>query len=278
MKYLLFLTTVLLTISLNLFGQEMDEYYKPPSQRKDVRNSAYPNLNRKAVSLYVGLEGGFKKNYFSLDNNLNNLVGGQRANALFWGVVLGYNMDNRWAIESGFFQNPSYFVLLVNSRGVGIPNRLGTNIQTIPLRFKYKLFTLDAITKTAFIYVGAGVLLGTNAQDKKISTNNFLAVTGNSAKRDSFKLKADTFLQKKGLAQLEFSIELQGRISNSLSITVFGRGNFGANGIVRSDLTYSINANKIAEAQQILKGINYNFGLVAKYDIAKGYKYKSLKN
>ena len=278
MKSFIFLASIFLVISLHLFGQETDEYYKLPSQRKDVRNNAYPNLNRKAVSLYFGLEGGFKQSNFSQNNSLNNLIGGQKSNDMFWGLALGYNMNDKWALETGYYKNPSYFIQTISSgRGLPFTYRLGTNLQTFPLRFKYKVATLDAITKTASIYVGAGVLLSTNAKDKQISVRNFTGVFGNNVQRDTTKLKSETFLQKKGFAQLEFSVELQGRISNSLGIAIFGRGNLGANGIVRSDLTYSINTNKIATAQQLLKGFSYNFGLVLRYDLARGYKYKSLQ-
>ncbi len=266
-------------IDIDLFSQETDEYYKPPSQRKDVRNNTYPNLNRKALSLYVGLEAGIKQNFFSQNNDFNNLAGGQRSNELFWGIELGYNMNNQWAVETGYYNNPSFFVQTISSgRGVPYTYHLGANLHTIPLRFKYKVLTIDAITKNASIYVGGGVLLATNAKNQQIFLRNFTGVAGNGTQRDSVKLKSETFLQKKGLAQLELLIELQGRISNTLSIAIFGRGNFGANGIVQSDLTYSINANKIAEAQQLLKGISYNFGLVLRYDLARGYQYKSLQD
>lgn len=279
MKSFIFLASIFLVISFDLFGQESDEYYKPPSQRKDVRNNAYPNLNRKAVSLYFGLEAGFKQSSFSQNNSLNNLAGGQKSSELFWGVELGYNMNDKWALETGYYKNPTYFVQTISSgRGLPFTYRLGTNLQTIPLRFKYKVATLDAITKNASLYVGAGVLLATNAKNQQISLRNFTGVTGNNPQRDSVKLKSETFLQKKGLAQLEFTVELQGRIYNALSIAIFGRGNFGANGIIRSDLTYSVNGNKIAEAQQLLKGFSYNFGLVLRYDLARGYKYKSLQD
>ena len=73
MKSFIFLASIFLVISLHLFGQETDEYYKLPTQRKDVRYNAYPNLNRKAISLYFGLDGGFKQSNFSQNNNLNNL-------------------------------------------------------------------------------------------------------------------------------------------------------------------------------------------------------------
>ncbi len=279
MKSFIFLASIFIAVSFDLFGQETDEYYQPPSQRKDVRNNAYPNLNRKAISMYVGLEGGFKQNYFSQNNSLNNLVGGQKNNESFWGVEMGYNMNEKWAFETGYYKNPSYFVQTVSSgRGVPFIYRLGTNLYTIPLRYKYKIATLDAVTKNAGIYVGAGVLLATNAKNKQISLQNFNGVSGNNAQRDSLKLKSETFLQKKGFAQFEFSVELQGRIYEALSIAIFGRGNFGANGIVRSDLTYSVNGNKIAEAQQLLKGFSYNFGLVLRCDLARGYKYKSLQD
>jgi hypothetical protein len=273
MKSFIFLVIIFLALGADVLGQSNDEYYQPPNLRKDVRTNAYPNLDRKFVSLYVGLEGGFKNNFYQQNGSINNLISAQKTNELFWGIELGYNMNNQWAIESGYYENPNYFVQSVNSnRGVPYTYSVGTKLKTIPFRFKYKLFTFDAVTKSAALYVGAGVLLATNAKDKRISQQTF---AGLNSQRDTVKLKSETFLNKKGIAQFEVSVELQGRISNSFSVGLFGRGNFGANGIVRSDLTYTIGANKIAEAQQLLKGFSYNFGLVARYDLAKGYKYKS---
>lgn len=277
MRSFLFLASVFLMIGFDLFSQEKDEFYIPPSQRNDVRNNAYPNLNRKALSLYVGLEGGLKQNYFGQSNSFNNLATGQKTNDLFWGIELGYNMNDQWAIETGYYKNPSFFVQTISSgRGLPFIYRLGTNLQTIPLRYKYKILTLDAITKTAALYAGAGVLIAANAKNQQLSLRNYSGVNG--PQRDSIKLKSETFLQRKGIAQLELSLELRGKISNSFSVAIFGRGNFGAGGIVQSNLTYSINANKIAETQQLLKGISYNFGLVLRYDLARGYKYKSLND
>jgi hypothetical protein len=51
--------------------------------------------------------------------------------------------------------------------------------------------------------------------------------------------------------------------------------NFGANGIIRSDVAYFQNSNKIEAATQLLKGISYNFGLLLRFDLARGYKYQS---
>jgi hypothetical protein len=276
MKSFIFLVIVFFAFSIKIFGQSDDEYYQPPSQRKDVRTNAYPNLDRKFTSLYVGLEGGFKKNFFSQNGNIDNLISAQKTNESFWGLELGYNMNNQWAIETGYYENPNYFVQNIRSnRGLPYTYLIGTKLKTIPLRFKYKLFTLDAITKSAALYVGAGVLLAANAKNKRLSQQTFAGITNASGQRDTVKLKSETFLYKKGIAQFDLSFELQGRISNSFSVGLFARGNFGANGIVKSNLTYTIGANKIAEAQQLLKGISYNFGLVARYDVAKGYKYRS---
>lgn len=276
MKSFIFFVSIFISFSGSVFGQGDDEYYQPPTQRKDVRSNAYPNLNRKTVSLYVGLEGGFKQNYFKQNGNINNLLSGQKSNDLFWGIELGYNMNDQWVIETGYYKNPSFFVQSISSnRGVPFTYLLGTKLQTIPLRFKYKLLTLDAVTKTAGLYVGAGVLLATNANDKRISQQTFTGIATVNGQRDSVKLKSETYVYKKGVVQFEVSVEIQGHISNSISVGLFARGNFGASGIVQSDLTYTVGTNKIAEAQQLLKGISYNFGLVARYNLAKGYKYKS---
>ncbi|CAH0994312.1 hypothetical protein EMA8858_00421 [Emticicia aquatica] len=267
---------LLLSICSNSLAQEIEEYYKPPSQREDVKNNVYPNLNRKSVSLYAGLEGGFKLNYAGLDGSLGNLLGTQNNNEFFWGVTLGYNLDNKWAVETGYLKNPVYYVQTIASgRGFPFTFRIGADLQTIPVRFKYKVLSLDAITKTASLYIGGGVLIGTNANNKSVFTRKFEGFTGNPSRRDSIKLTTDSFLTKKGRAAFELQTELQGRVTNGFYISLFGRMNFAPQGVLRSDLTYFQNSTKIDEASQYLKGISYNFGLLLRFDLAKGYKYKS---
>lgn len=263
-------------IFAELKAQDDEEYYKPPTKRLDVRNNAYPNLNRKEMSLYMGLEGGFKLNYSSLSNTIGNLVSSQNNNDFAWGVSVGYNLDNKWAVETGYLKNPVYFIQSIASgRGVPFTYRIGTTLHTIPLRFKYKVANLDGITKTAALYIGGGVLLNTNAKDKLIYTRTFTGVSGNPSRRDTIRLTSDSFITKKMTAAFEVQTELQGRIANGFYISLFGRMNIGQSGGLRSDIVYSQNSNKIDAATQSLKGISYNFGLLLRIDLARGYKYLS---
>lgn len=276
MKSVFLFSFAFLSINFFLFAQDQEEYYKPPSKREDVKNNSYPNLNRKSMSLYLGIEGGFKLNYTSLSNNIGNLINSQNNNEFFWGVNVGYNLDNRWAFETGYMKNPVYYVQQIASgRGVPFTYRIGQNIKMVPVRVKYKVLNVDGMTKTAALFVGAGVLVGTNASDKAIFSREFNGFNGNPAKRDTIKLTSDSYLSKKGRVIFEVQTELQGKVANGFYISLFGRMNFGANGIVRSDVAYFQNSNKIEGATQLLKGISYNFGLLLRIDLARGYKYQS---
>lgn len=262
------------------FGQEEDEYYKKPSERSDVKNSVYPNLNRKSINLYLGLEGGMEVNQSTLINNLDGLIGKQKGKDLYWGVVLGYNMNDVWSIEAGYYKNPSYLIQSVSSgRSIPYIYRFGTALQTIPIRYKRKILTIDPITKNATIHVGAGVLLSPDAKDKKIGERSFFGTSNNPQRPpDTLRLKSEAFLSKSGVAQAEFLVELHGRVSNSLSIVVFARGNIAPKGLVRSDIDYSVNKVTIDKAQQVTNGISFNFGLVFRYNIMRGYKYIDKEN
>ena len=276
MKSIFLFLCVMLGLFTELKAQEDEEYYKPPSKRLDVRNNTYPNLDRKAVSLYLGLEGGFKLNYASLNNSIGNLVSSQNNNDFSWGISVGYNSDNKWAVETGYLKNPVYFVQSVSSgRGAPFTYRIGTILNTIPLRYKYKVLNLDVITKSAAIYVGGGVLLNTNAKERMVFARTFTGVSGNAIKRDTIRLISESFTTKKLFAAFELQTELQGRVTNGFYISLFGRMNFAPSGGLRSDLVYKQNSNKIGEATQSLKGISYNFGLLLRLDLARGYKYQS---
>lgn len=262
------------------FGQEDDEYYRKPSERSDVKNNVYPNLNRKSVNLYLGLEGGMEINQSTLINNLDGLIGKQKGKDLYWGLVLGYNMNDVWSIEAGYYKNPTYLIQSVSSgRSVPYTYRFGSGLQTIPIRYKRKILTVDPITKNATIHVGAGVLLSTDARNKKIGERNFIGTSNNPQRPpDTLRLKSEAFLSKSAIAQAEFLVELHGRVSNALSIVVYARGNVAPKGLVRSDIDYSINKVTVDKAQQLTNGISFNFGLVFRYNIMRGYKYTDKEN
>ncbi|MBA4851299.1 hypothetical protein [Emticicia sp. BO119] len=260
--------------SLVAFGQEEDEYYRPPSQRSDVRNNAYPNLDRKSVSLYLGVEGGMEFNQSTLANNLDGLIGKEKGKDLYWGVVLGYNNNDTWSIETGYYKNPTFLVQSVSSgRSIPYVYRFGTGLQTIPVRYKRKILTIDPITKNATIHVGAGVLLSPDAKNKKIGERNFVGTSNTPQKRDTLRLQSEAFLSQRGVAQAEFLVELHGRVSNSLSLVVYARGNIAPKGLIRSEVDYSVNGVTIDKARQLSNGISFNFGLVFRYNLMRGYKY-----
>lgn len=257
-----------------VFGQEEDDYYRAPSQRRDVRNNVYPNLDRKSVNLYLGLEGGLKSSQSTLTNNMDGLLGKDKGRDFYWGVVLGYSMNNVWSIETGYYKNPSYVIQTVSSgRSIPYTYRLGAALQTIPIRYKRKIFTIDPITKNATIHVGVGVLLAPEAKNKKVGEQSFISRPNDPQRKDTLRLESEAFLSKKGFAQGEFQVELHGRVSNALSIVVFARGNISPKGLIRSDVEYSVNRFVTDRAQQLSNGINFNFGLVFRYNILQGYKY-----
>lgn len=257
-----------------VFGQEEDDYYRAPSQRRDVRNNVYPNLDRKSVNMYLGLEGGLKSSQSTLTNNMDGLLGKDKGRDLYWGVVLGYSMNNVWSIETGYYKNPSYVIQTVSSgRSIPYVYRLGAALQTIPIRYKRKIFTIDPITKNATIHVGVGVLLSPDAKNKKVGEQSFISRPNDPQRKDTLRLESEAFLSKKGFAQGELQVELHGRVSNALSIVVFARGNISPKGLIRSDVEYSVNRFVTDRAQQLSNGINFNFGLVFRYNILQGYKY-----
>lgn len=268
MKSIFLFLFLIISIFTELKAQDDEEYYKPPSKRLDVRNNSYPNLDRKAMSLYLGIDGGFKLNYSTLNGTLGNLIDAKNNNEFLWGASVGYNLDNKWAVETGYLKNPIYYIQSVKSSRIA-PYQEGTILHTIPLRFKYKVLTLDAITKTTALYVGAGVLLGTNAKDKQISKKKFVS----SSRQDS--LIIHSFITPKGRVLFELQTELQGKVANGFYISLFGRINFAPKGIVYSDIEYFQKGSKIDSDKQYLKGISYNFGLLLRFDLARGYKYQS---
>ena len=269
------LLLICLSVTFPSFCQEEDEYYKVPSQRRDIRNNVYPNLNRKTINLYLGMEGGLELNQSTLSNNMDGLIGKEKGNDLYWGAVIGFNLNNVWSIEAGYYKNPTHLIQSVQSgRSIPYVYKLGTGLHTIPVRYKRKILTIDPITKNATIHVGVGVLLATDAKDKSVGGRSFAGLSNNpNQKPDTLRLRSDAFLSKKAIAQAEFQVELHGRVSESLSIVVFARGNVAPKGLVRSEIDYSINNKTLDTAQQLTNGISFNFGLVFRYNIMRAYKY-----
>jgi len=274
------LVLMCLSVTFPSFCQEEEDYYKAPSQRSDVKNNVYPNLDRKTINMYLGLEGGLELNQSTLSNNMDGLIGKEKGNDLFWGAVIGFNMNNVWSIEAGYYKNPTHLIQSVRSgRSIPYVYKLGTALNSIPIRYKRKILTIDPITKNATIHAGVGVLLSTDAKDKPIGNRNFAGLSNNPGQKpDTLRLRSEAFLSKKAIAQAEFQVELHGRVSESLSIVVFARGNVAPKGLVRSEVNYSINDKTLDTAQQLTNGISFNFGLVFRYNIMRGYKYIDKEN
>lgn len=272
------ITILILLLSINnrLFAQNDYEYYVPSKGRTDVKNNSYAYLDREARSLYANVEGGFKFTSVTTSNSMDGLVAGDNTNEAFWGANVGYNLDNKWAVEMGFLKNPVFFVQnIASGRGLPFRYKIGSVLNTIPLRFKYKVLTLDAVTKSASVYLSGGLLFGMNPKEKLIFANSFNALSGDFKNPDTLRLTSKSYLTPKSSLGFEFQTELRGKIAEGFFISLFGRYSLLPKGAVRSDLVYTENSQVKANATQLSKPSGISFGLSLTLDIARGYKYKS---
>lgn len=270
----------LLINSLLCLAQEVEEgeYYQAPKKNGKTRMINLSNMDIIKNRIYIGVEGGFKRSTSALSNSIEGLLSKENYNDFYWSTQFGYNHNQKWALETGYYPNQNRLILLVNADRGAIHVISSGKLNTLPLRYKKNIFTIDKTTKTATIWLGGGLLFSPNYKNKEV--DNFILegrdgrYDGNQYVYDTLKLNGQTFVSPKSLVQFEGTLELQGRISDFLTISVNIKGIIAPKSAIYSDINYLVNSEIKAVSTHYSMPVNFMAGLVLRYEFARMIKYK----
>lgn len=273
MKHLYILFFI--TNSLVAVSQQQDEYYRLPDNKQKTRVVHLPNLKGTPVRWYFGLSGAYMRNFNTIDNTIGGLLTSRNYGNVSWGANAGYNFGDKWAFELGYIRQD--IQLWLEGRLVeGIPFRVirGLKNDVFPIRYRRNIWTIDKDIRSASVFLSGGLLLNASSRNKSLNPYRVAnRVFSNSMPRDTLIGQVSTSFR--GFAAAELMLELQGRVSDFLTISVYGSTHIGLNKGLRSEIRFTRDGQLLGNALHYTNGFSYGVGLIARYEYARGVKYKS---
>ncbi|MFN3851611.1 MAG: hypothetical protein ACK4NY_19390 [Spirosomataceae bacterium] len=273
MKYLYIL--FFLEFSFEVLAQEPEEYYRPPDSKQKTRVVNLPNLKGTPVRWYVGMSAAYMRNFNALDNTIDGLLVSRNYGNVAWGANAGYNLGDKWAVEVGYIRQDVQLWLegfLVE----GIPFRVirGKKYDIFPIRYRRNIWTIDKDIRSASVYLSGGVLLNASSPNKPLNTYRVSnRVFNPSMPRDT--LIGQVATSRRGTTAFELSLEIQGRVSDFLTLSAYASTHFGLSRGINSEILLTRDGRSLGSALHYTSGFSYAFGLIARYEYARGVKYRS---
>jgi hypothetical protein len=261
-------------ISTLAHAQEQEEYYRQPDRKQKTRVVNLPNLKGTPVRWYVGGLGGYFKNFNELNTDLDGLLASSNYGNAYWGMTSGYNYGDKWAIEVGYARQYQRLWLDGQIGQNPLPFRVleGRKYDIFPIRYRRNIWAIDKDIRSANVFLGAGILLTTNASNRQIGSYRVNTQSRFNPTRDSVRI--NLFSTSRAVPKGEISLEIQGRLNDSFTISAYVNGIAGLRGGLRNEVKYYTNS-QILNAIQTNSNFSYNLGLAFRYEYFRGVKYKS---
>lgn len=141
---------------------QSEEYYIAPSNRSqnnaDITSAVYPNLDTKKNYFYIDAKGVTFKNFAFIATTDERYIFQENLRHIIPEFMTGVNIDDKQQFEI-FYQkwitSPNFTITNSDRTVLSFTNKQTENI--IGFRYKKKLFLLDKITKSTYIYPTFGI-------------------------------------------------------------------------------------------------------------------------
>ncbi len=262
--------------SQGLFAQETP-YYKLPVQRKTNHELiTLPNLDSFSISYFLAVSGGFKKSFVGSTN-----ISPTETTALspineFWEVSMGQNRNENWHYELGVSVMQSHLSTRFAEIGNGSLSFINEQKQYfIPFRIKKKILTLDKVSRNAFINMGMGTYYLVNRPKigSEVGTLEF-SKKGNPNPEDFNTLDYEIHKSKFPI-MLEFLTEIRGKVTERIELNLFFKGIIKSSQNQKNDFQLNYINGTHDSFGNFSKNVSLLFGLQAKFNSPKYFKYKS---
>lgn len=258
------------------FAQETPYYQLPKNRKQNHELISMPNLNAFTVTYFLSASGGIRKPFQYQNSSSPTGTTSDSQSAGLWEIALGQNRNDNWIYEFGVtnFNNRLSTSFLELSR---VPLVFTNEIKQYyaPLRIKKKILTLDRVSRNGFLNIGVGVLYLLN---KKVDNIEEGKITFGQRPipepRDYTSLDFRITSSNQPIA-VELMTEIRAKISERIEISVFGKAVFRNNKYLNNQFTFRYVDGSLKEFGVYEKPVSILFGLQAKFNSPKYYKYKS---
>ncbi len=253
-------------------------YYQDPKNREIINNEiALPNLKTEKIYWYVSGNSGVKFSGKKLINNLGGEVLAKNILNTYWEGYFGINNNDKWQAELGYIRNPlSLQWQLIDKRTQNpiVPFKVSRMEQTLALRFKKRLVTLDKVTKNSRINAVIGVHYTLDRLNENITDFNFRQPT--LLRQQGFE---DTiyvtggFRQKAAPLAAEIGFEIIGRLGNPIEVGFFAKYVIAARKIISSDIEIDSFFGEPRSTKLFLNGTDLMLGVSLRWNFLNGIRY-----
>lgn len=252
-------------------------YYQLPQNRKQNHELiSMPNLNAFTITYFLAASAGFKKPLLGENLGSPSATSSKAEISGFWEIMLGQNRNDNWIFEFGVSQQNSY--LSTNFLQLSRTPLYFTNKAKefyAPFRVKKRVLTIDKVSRTAFLNIGIGASYLIKNQDNNVEEGRYtFGQRPIPEPRDytslDFKIASSSYP-----FAFEFLTEIRGKVTERLEITVFAKGLLKNKSHLYNQFTFSYVDGTAVSFGAYEKPISFLFGLQAKLNSPKFYRYKS---
>lgn len=148
---------------------QTEEYYITPSKRThknaDITSTAYPNLETQKNYFYIDGKGITYKNYALFETSDERFLFQENLRHIIPEFTAGVNFNDKFQVDV-FYQKwviaPNFTATYDNRNILRFTNAQDQN--NLGIRYKKKLFLLDKITKSTYIFGALGIRYNLNHQ------------------------------------------------------------------------------------------------------------------
>lgn len=273
---------ILALISLLVFSfteiQGQEEYYKSTDDRKENHEVVnLPNLSSKFTNFYIGGTFALRKPYSSASSNFGEFGRNSHSMGGLLGLDIGLNFNDNFQLETGAFRlinELQTFVYPTFYTGWGFTVGERYRQTYIPVRIKKRLFSLNRITKNASFNItgGFGFLVHNESSWNGTATWDMQEMI-KSPNLSSFYV---TLSNSESPIFGELGLEIKGYVSQRFELSVFGKTMFRKSNYIANRFEMTTLPNKSVHSYFIEeKGVSLVFGLQARFNSKKFFKYNS---
>ncbi|HLO46171.1 MAG TPA: hypothetical protein VK175_17650 [Leadbetterella sp.] len=262
--------------SYTAFSQETPYYQLPQNRNKNHEMVVMPNLEAFTITYFITSSAGLRKPFIQENLQSPSAATSSVQGSGFWEVTFGQNRNDNWILEFGVtrykgsvrtsFTELSQYPLVFTNQ---------TNQVYVPFRVKKKVWTIDRVSRNAFLNVGVGAsyLL---IKQKSFSENGEVRFQqrpvpeANDYTSFEYALTSSRFP-----IAMELLTELRGKVSERLEISIFSKVFLRNAEHLKNAFTFNYvdGTNRNFDVSE--KPLSLVFGLQAKLNSPKYYSYKS---
>lgn len=259
-----------------VFSQETPYYQLPQNRNKNHEMVVMPNLEAFTITYFITTSAGLRKPFIQENLQPPSAANSSLQGSGYWEVTLGQNRNDNWILEFGVtrfkgsvrtsFTELSRYPLVFTNQ---------TNQVYVPFRVKKKVWTIDRVSRNAFLNVGIGASYLLIKQKSFSETGEVKFQQRPIPEATDYTSFEYALTSSRFPIALEFLTELRGKVSERVEISVFSKVFLRNSEHLKNAFTFNYfdSTNRNFDVSE--KPLSLVFGLQAKFNSPKYYSYKS---